>query len=164
MSAPGELRIGEVAKLAGTTPRTIRYYEEIGLLPVAGGREPGAHRSYAEADVERLTDLLRLKDLLGVSLEELKELVEAEDARAALRREWHGGVEDPVRRRQILEQSLTYTGLQLELVRRRRDEIAKLEAELIARRKRVRELLRKSEQTAGAGSVGDPSQNTQARR
>jgi DNA-binding transcriptional MerR regulator len=142
VSAPGELRIGEVAKLAGTTPRTIRYYEEIGLLPVAGGREPGAHRSYAEADVERLTDLLRLKDLLGVSLEELKELVEAEDARAALRREWQGGVEDPVRRRQILEQSQTYTALQLELVRRRRDEISKLEAELVARRKRVQGLLR----------------------
>ena len=90
-----ELRIGDVAKLAGTTPRTIRYYEEIGLLATAGGRQPGAHRTYAEADVERLTELLRLKNLLGVSLEELKELVEAEEARAALRREWRGGVEDP---------------------------------------------------------------------
>ena len=70
-----ELRIGDVAKLAGTTPRTIRYYEEIGLLPAAGDREPGAHRTYEEGDVERLTELLRLKDLLGISLEELKELV-----------------------------------------------------------------------------------------
>jgi len=146
-----ELRIGEVAKLAGTTPRTIRYYEEIGLLPAAGGREPGAHRTYAEADVERLTDLLRLKDLLGVSLEELKELVEAEGARAQLRREWDGSVEDPVRRRQILEQSLTYSGRQLDLVRRRRDEIEKLEEELLARRRRVRELLRKSGETAETG-------------
>ena len=146
-----ELRIGEVAKLAGTTPRTIRYYEEIGLLPAAGGREPGAHRTYAETDVERLTELLRLKALLGVSLEELKELVEAEDARATLRREWDGGVEDPVRRRQILEQSLLYTGHQLELVRRRRDEIAKLEAELVARRKRVRALLREFEGEPAAG-------------
>jgi DNA-binding transcriptional MerR regulator len=137
-----ELRIGDVAKLAGTTPRTIRYYEEIGLLPAGGDREPGAHRSYAEADVERLTDLLRLKDLLGVSLEELKALVEAEDARAALRREWRGGVEDPVRRRQILEQSLGHISRQLELVRRRREEIAKLEAELVARRKRAQGLLR----------------------
>lgn len=139
-----ELRIGEVAKLAGTTPRTIRYYEEIGLLPPGGGRRPGAHRTYAEADVERLTELLRLKDLLGLSLEELKELVEAEGARAELRAEWHGGVEDPVRRRQILEESLTYTARQLELVRRRRDEIGKLEAELVARRKRVKELLREA--------------------
>lgn len=140
-----ELRIGEVAKLAGTTPRTIRYYEEIGLLPTTGGREPGAHRTYAEADVERLTELLRLKDLLGVSLEELKELVEAEDARAALRREWRSGVEDPVRRRQILEQSLTYSARQLELVRRRRNEIAALETELLAKRRRAQALLRKSE-------------------
>jgi DNA-binding transcriptional MerR regulator len=137
-----ELRIGEVAKLAGTTPRTIRYYEEIGLLPAASGRQPGAHRTYAEADVERLTELLRLKDLLGLSLKELKELVEAEGARAELRREWQGGVEDPVRRRQILEQSLTYTARQLDLVRRRRDEIAKLEEELVSRRKRVKALLR----------------------
>jgi MerR family transcriptional regulator, repressor of the yfmOP operon len=137
----GELRIGEVAKLAGTTPRTIRYYEEIGLLPAPSERQPGAHRTYAEADVERLTELLRLKDLLGLSLEELKELVEAEGARAELRREWRGGVEDPVRRREILEQSLSYTGRQLDLVRRRRDEIAKLEAELVARRKRAKALL-----------------------
>jgi DNA-binding transcriptional MerR regulator len=137
-----ELRIGEVAKLAGTTPRTIRYYEEIGLLPAAGGLQPGAHRTYAEADVERLTELLRLKDLLGLSLKELKELVEAEGARAELRREWQGGVEDPVRRRQILEQSLTYTARQLDLVRRRRDEIAMLEEELVSRRKRVKALLR----------------------
>ena len=138
----GELRIGEVAKLAGTTPRTIRYYEELGLLPAAGERRPGAHRTYAEADVERLTELLRLKDLLGLTLEELKELVEAEGARAELRREWHDGVEDPVRRRQILEQSLTYTARQLDLVRRRRDEIASLEAELVTRRKRAKTLLR----------------------
>jgi MerR family transcriptional regulator, repressor of the yfmOP operon len=159
-----ELRIGDVAKLAGTTPRTIRYYEEIGLLPAASGREPGAHRTYAEADVGRLTDLLRLKDLLGVSLEELKELVEAEGARATLRREWQSGVEDPVRRRQILEQSLGHIASQLELVRRRRDEIAKLESELVAKRRRMHKLLRESEQTAVAGRGGGPSQNTPARR
>jgi DNA-binding transcriptional MerR regulator len=142
VTSKGELRIGDVAKLAGTTPRTIRYYEEIGLLPVAGGRQPGAHRTYAEPDVERLTELLRLKDLLGLSLEELKQLVEAEDARAALSREWAEGVEDPARRQQILEESLGHTGRQLDLVRRRRDEIAKLEAELIARRKRAQQLMR----------------------
>jgi DNA-binding transcriptional MerR regulator len=138
----GELRIGDVAKLAGTTPRTIRYYEEIGLLPASTARERGSHRTYAEEDVERLTDLLRLKDLLGLSLEELKQLVEAEDARASLRREWQTGVEDPVRRRQILDESLGHIGRQLELVRRRRDEIASLETELLAKRKRVQARLR----------------------
>jgi MerR family transcriptional regulator, repressor of the yfmOP operon len=137
-----ELRIGDVARLAGTTPRTIRYYEEIGLLPASSARERGAHRTYAEEDVKRLADLLRLKDLLGLSLEELKALVEAEDARAALRREWETGVEDPVRRRQILDESLGHIARQLDLVRRRRDEISALESELLAKRKRVQTRLR----------------------
>lgn len=141
-TAKAELRIGDVAKLAGTTPRTIRYYEEIGLLPASAARERGAHRTYAEGDVERLADLLRLKDLLGLSLEELKRLVEAEDARADLRREWESGVEDPVRRRQILDESLIHIGRQLELVRRRRDEIGALESELLSKRRRVRDRLR----------------------
>ena len=139
---PGDLRIGEVAKLAGTTTRTIRYYEELGLLPAAAGRPPGAHRSYTTTDVERITELLRLKDLLGVSLDELRGMVEAEDARAALRREWHERVDDPVRRRQILEESDAHLTYQLELVRRRRDEITQLETELLDRRKRVRARIR----------------------
>lgn len=147
-AAKTELRIGDVAKLAGTTPRTIRYYEEIGLLPASAARERGAHRTYAEEDVERLADLLRLKDLLGLSLEELKALVEAEDARAALRREWETGVEDPVRRRQILDESLGHIGRQLGLVRRRRDEIAALEAELLNKRKRVQARLRELREPA----------------
>ena len=137
-----ELRIGEVAKRAETTPRTIRYYEEIGLLPASGERKPGTHRTYAEADVERLTELLRLKDLLGLTLVELKEMVEVEDARAKLRLEWGQGVEDPGRRHQILEQSHRFMNRQLKLVRRRRDEVARLEVELIAKRRRVREMLR----------------------
>jgi hypothetical protein len=51
-------RIGEVAKRVGTTPRTIRYYEEIGILPGEGGRESGRHRLYGEREVQRLTDAL----------------------------------------------------------------------------------------------------------
>jgi MerR family transcriptional regulator, repressor of the yfmOP operon len=133
------LKIGDVAKLAGTTPRTIRYYEELGLLPSPDSREPGAHRTYAQADVDRLIEVMRLRTLLGVSLDGLKDLVEAEDNRAALRREWHEGVEDPVRRREILESLDRHAERQLELVRGRRDEIAALEAELLSRRKRIRD-------------------------
>jgi DNA-binding transcriptional MerR regulator len=140
---PAALRIGDVAKLAGVTPRTIRYYEEIGLLPAPDSREPGAHRTFAPAEVERLIELIRLKNLLGVSLDGLRDLVEAEDNRAAMRREWHEGVEDPVRRREIMETLDSHARRQLELVRARRDEIAELEAELLARRKRIR--LRMSE-------------------
>jgi DNA-binding transcriptional MerR regulator len=132
------LRIGQVAEVTGTTPRTIRYYEEIGLLPVAPGRAPGSHRLYEQGDVERLQELLRLKELLGVSLEELRELVAAESARASLRREWRSGVEDPVRRREILDEALGHVDRQLELIRGRRDELVRLEAELVAKRRKLR--------------------------
>src|ERR1043165_4694034 len=83
------LRIGELAELTGTTPRTIRYYEEIGLLPEAEDREHGKRRTYSEADVERLQELFRLRDLLNLSLDELSQLVAAEAARAEIRREFH---------------------------------------------------------------------------
>jgi DNA-binding transcriptional MerR regulator len=150
MSEPRKLRIGEVAERTGTTPRTIRYYEEIGLLERSGAREPGAHRLYDDGDVERLGQLLELKSLLGVSLEELREIAAAESARAGLRREWHEGIADPVRRRSVLEEADAHLDRQLELVRGRRDAIAKLEAELVARRRRVRDRLRELE--------GDPSE------
>ena len=137
MSDELRLRIGEVAELTDTTPRTIRYYEEKGLLTAAPERESGRHRTYTAADVDRLRELQRLRELLGVSLDELKELFEAEETRAALRREFRAS-EDPVRQHEILAEALRYLDRQLELVRHRRDEIAKLESELVARRRRVR--------------------------
>jgi MerR family transcriptional regulator, repressor of the yfmOP operon len=140
------MRIGEVAEAVGTTSRTIRYYEEIGLLGGTGERESGKHRTYTEQDVERLRDALRLKDLLGLSLDELREILEAQDARAALRDEWHRGHPGPARRAAILKESATYLDRQLELVARRRAEIQELESELKARRERVRELLSESAQ------------------
>src|SRR3954453_10681980 len=124
------MRISEAAQAVGTTTRTIRYYEEIGLLPPAPDREQGAHRIYAEADVERLREVLQLKDLLGVSLDELKTLVEAEDARAALRAEWQARPGDDERRRAILDESLGHIGRQLGLLRARRAAIEELEGEL----------------------------------
>jgi MerR family transcriptional regulator, repressor of the yfmOP operon len=131
------LRIGEVARRVGTTPRTIRYYEEIGLLPAEGGRAAGQHRLYGDRDVAHLRDALRLKELLGVSLDELRELLSAEDARAALREEWHHGEPGTERRHEILAEALHHIDRQLELVRRRREEIAALEDELAAKRRLV---------------------------
>jgi DNA-binding transcriptional MerR regulator len=142
------MRIGEVAEAVGTTSRTIRYYEEIGLLHGAGERASGQHRTYTEQDVERLRHALRLKELLGLSLDELRELLEAQDARAALRDEWHHSDPGPARRAQILQESTRHLDRQLELVRRRREEIDALEAELAERRARVGALLTELRQPA----------------
>ena len=138
------IRIGEVAERVGVTPRTIRYYEEIGLLP-GGSRVKGAHRLYDDTDVERLAELTRLRDLLNLSLEELKELVEAEEARAALRQRLKQTSSDE-ERVEIIETALPYIDRQLDLVRRQKRELEKLESELVEKRKRglrsLRELSR----------------------
>jgi DNA-binding transcriptional MerR regulator len=134
------LRIGEVAELLGTTPRTIRYYEEIGLLPVADDREQGKHRVYTQADVDRVREIMRLRDLLGLSLEEVSALLEAEDARAQLRREIRQ-TEDPAEIKRILEEALGHIANQLELVRHRRRELEQLESELVTKRRSIHKRL-----------------------
>jgi DNA-binding transcriptional MerR regulator len=143
-----ELRIGDLAKRTGVTPRTIRYYEELGLLPAAAERDAGRHRAYSEGDVERLEQLLRLKDLLGLTLDELRDVIEAEEARSALRAEWRHGTPSAARRRQILEESLAHIGHQLELVRRRREKLDALQAELEETRTRLHARMRELDETA----------------
>jgi MerR family transcriptional regulator, repressor of the yfmOP operon len=138
------LRIGELAELTGTTPRTIRYYEEIGLLGGTATRTHGQHRCYTETDVARVREIVRLRDLLGLSLEQLSRLLEAETARAELRREYRQA-EAPSARRRILEQALGHLATQLELVEQRRHELEQLERELVEKRDTINERLRELE-------------------
>jgi DNA-binding transcriptional MerR regulator len=130
------LRIGELAREAGTTPRTVRYYEEIGLLPGAGARVAGSHREYGSADLEQLMEVLRLKDLLGLSLDELREVVHGEAARPARRRSFRES-SDPVQRERILAEATAHLDRLLGLVARRRAELEILERELLERRERA---------------------------
>jgi len=122
-------RIGEVAERAGVTTRTVRYYEERGLLGTAPGRAKGAHRLYTDADVARLQELVRLRDLLGLTLEDLVELAEAEEARAALRDRW---ATEPshAERVGIVEAAIPLVQKQLDLVRARRKRLAEFERDL----------------------------------
>ncbi len=131
------MRIGEVAAAVGTTPRTIRYYEEIGLMPGTAGREPGAHRTYSEDDVEQLREVLRLKGLLGLGLDELAELVANQEARRTLREEFRSATTSPARRTRILVELDAIVDHQLELVDRRRAQLDQLDAELRERRGRI---------------------------
>jgi len=130
------LRIGEVAEQTGTTPRTIRYYEEIGLLPGPEDRAQGKHRTYTDGDIERVREIIRLRDLLGLSLEELSKLLEAETARAEIRRRYRQ-TEDPETQRRLLTESLGHIATQLELVRGRKRELEELERELVEKRRSV---------------------------
>jgi DNA-binding transcriptional MerR regulator len=77
------LRIQEVADQVGLTTRSIRYYEEIGLLNPA--RSDGSYRLYDADDVARLRFIKGLRDDAGFSLAEISQLLEDENARAQTR-------------------------------------------------------------------------------
>ena len=76
--------IEQVATRTGFTKRTLRYYEEVGLLPPTG-RTEGNYRRYSEADVELLERIKNLRELLGFSLADIREIIEVEDERMQLR-------------------------------------------------------------------------------
>jgi DNA-binding transcriptional MerR regulator len=78
------LQIGEVADRTGVTQRTLRFYEERGLLKPPTRME-GGFRLYSEDDVARVTQIRRLQDLLGLTLAEIKDMVEAEEVKEELR-------------------------------------------------------------------------------
>ena len=75
------LRIGEVARRTGLTQRTLRHYDQLGLL-VPGGRSDGDYRLYSRADLERLLEIQHLKSL-GLSLAEVAEALDDPGADAA---------------------------------------------------------------------------------
>ncbi len=76
--------IEQVAEQTGLTKRTLRYYEEVGLLPPTG-RTEGNYRRYSEEDIQRLEGIKKLRDLLGFSLADIREIMEAEDERGVLK-------------------------------------------------------------------------------
>lgn len=133
---PASMRIGAVAARTGLTPRAIRYYEQIGLLPGAAGRRKGGHRHYDEDDVQRLLLITRMRDLLGLSLDDLDELIAKGDPWQVPEREWLES-EESVDRLAVVDTATARIDLQLSLVHARRDALAALEEDLVAIRRAV---------------------------
>lgn len=92
--APANLRIGEAAKLAGLTARTLRYWEELGLITPSGYRESG-ERLYSSTDASRAARIRELQDLLGFSLAEVRIALDTEDVFDQLRSAYAGDSADP---------------------------------------------------------------------
>lgn len=76
--------IEQVATRTGLTKRTLRYYEEVGLL-LPTIRTEGNYRRYSEDDVQRLERIKELRDLLGFPLQEIRTLLEAEEERGQIK-------------------------------------------------------------------------------
>ncbi len=89
-AAPSEvgIRISDAAARAGVSPRTLRYYDELGLLSPSD-YTAGGERRYRDADLVQLQRILELREALGMNLDEIKEFLESEqrldEVRAAYR-------------------------------------------------------------------------------
>ena len=94
------LQIGEVAERTGVTQRTLRFYEEKGLLQPPSRLE-GGFRLYSEDDVRRVERIKRLQTLLGFTLADIKEMVEAEEVKLQIKAEYRRDAEIAERREKI---------------------------------------------------------------
>ena len=160
MSAPVLLRIGEVAGRAGVSPRTLRYYEELGLL-VPSGRSAGGARRYSEQDVLRLLRIRELQELLGFDLGAIGSVLRAEDDLADLRRQFHRGA-DLARRRAIVTEAAEINARLRAVVRAKQERLDEMMRDLEATarryRARARELARQAEDDqAGAPAPLEPT-------
>ncbi|GAA0595698.1 MerR family transcriptional regulator [Streptomyces crystallinus] len=79
--------IADVARMSGVTSRTLRHYDEIGLLPAAWIGSNG-HRHYEEADLLRLQQILLMREL-GLGLREIQAVLDSQVDRVAVLREHH---------------------------------------------------------------------------
>ncbi|HVA05723.1 MAG TPA: MerR family transcriptional regulator [Acidimicrobiales bacterium] len=150
-TAADGLRISRAALELGVSARTLRYYEELGLL-VPSGRTSGGERRYTEADLEQLRRILSLKEVLGMNLEEIKSVVTVETRLTELRSSYRAHKDDPSpdaqdALRAILAEALT---LREELSRHLDEKMARMDEfrlRLADEAQRCRELL---------AAMGDP--------
>jgi DNA-binding transcriptional MerR regulator len=104
---PVVFRIGEVAKLTGLTTRTLRYWEELGLVAPSSYGSSG-DRHYTAADMARVTRIRDLQKLLGFSLAEVRVVLDTEevDVLDRVRSELRTGEPSPTRQRQLLDEAI----------------------------------------------------------
>jgi DNA-binding transcriptional MerR regulator len=133
------LKIEQVAQETGLTKRTIRYYEEMGLLASPQRSEKGT-RLYTEEDIESLHRIMNAKEVLGISLVDLQQFVAFHDLLESYRSNYKGKEDMPERKEKLieLEQKL---GEQLEALDRKLEKMTSFRAELEDMRKRSRDVL-----------------------
>ena len=146
------LRIQEAAAEVGLTPRSVRYYEELGLLKPAA-RSEGDYRLYDATDVERLRFIKGLRDDAGFSLAEIAQLLEDEAARERDRAAFRATA-DPAERKRILSARVSSFNRQIETLRRK---IARLQLMVEGTEaRRARTIAKIGEQGSEPGSAGAP--------
>lgn len=122
--------IEQVAARTGLTKRTLRYYEELGLLPPTD-RTEGNYRRYSEADIQRLEHIKKLRDLLGFSLADIREILNAEDERGQIKVAYRNETEAATKIAQ-LDRADELIRNQLRLIQLKLDGLEQMRAGLLA--------------------------------
>jgi DNA-binding transcriptional MerR regulator len=125
------LQIGEAAEQTGLTQRTLRYYEEKGLLEPPTRME-GGFRLYSPEDLERVERIKQLRDLLGFSLAEIREMMQYEDIRLQVKADWRKDA-DLAEKVARLREARHATSHQLELVHQKLQKMTDMREALIER-------------------------------
>lgn len=139
----GLFRIGEVATQLGVSTRTLRYYEELGLIRLSA-RTGGGARRYSDSDVLRVQRIRTLQTLLGFDLDRIRDLLSAEDELAALRDEFTAGV-SPERQREIAERAIALYERMGTQVRGKIAALDEFLTELKDKAARAKQIIRESE-------------------
>src|SRR3954469_19046890 len=145
------LRIQEVAAEVGLTTRSIRYYEEVGLLKPAA-RSEGAYRLYDADDIERLTFIKGLRDDAGFSLAEIGQLLEDETARARIGARFRATA-DPRERRTLLQDGIARIDRQVETLRGKIGRIEAMIESAALRRRHLEDHLTELGETPAEGQA-----------
>lgn len=144
------LRIQEAAAEVGLTPRSVRYYEEMGLLRPAA-RSEGDYRLYDESDIERLRFIKGLRDDAGFSLAEISRLLEDEEARERDHAAYHA-TDDPVERLRLLRERVASFERQAQTLRTKIARLQEMVDETEARRRRSLARIAELEPAGAAGA------------
>jgi DNA-binding transcriptional MerR regulator len=131
-----QLRIQEVADLVGLTSRSIRYYEEMGLLQPA--RSVGSYRLYDADDIARLQFIKGLRDDAGFSLAEIGQLLEDENARVQTRARFRATT-DLAERRALLVEGMNRIDRQVATLRAKIDRLQDMIDTAGSRRKHLQD-------------------------
>ncbi|HXH21813.1 MAG TPA: MerR family transcriptional regulator [Dehalococcoidia bacterium] len=130
------LQIGEVADRTGVTQRTLRFYEERGLLKPPSRME-GGFRLYSEEDVGRVEQIKRLQSLLGLTLAEIKEMVEAEETKTELRATYRPDLDAEARIARLVK-AIEVTERQSQIIGAKVNALIEMKADLEAKLQRYR--------------------------
>ncbi|HXW78915.1 MAG TPA: MerR family transcriptional regulator [Acidimicrobiales bacterium] len=150
------LSIGAAASVLGISERSLRYYQQLGLITPCG-RTPGGMRRYSEADLARVARIRELQTLLGLNLDEISVVLHNDDRMAEIREAYHDERTGAEQRAELARECLVLQQQLRATVEQKREALDRFLADVDARIGRIRAVLSSDRSDDGSDSSGDGS-------